>query len=145
MSQHDISNRSYLPTYTAKEHHIIFPIFNAARISNLIFLSISYRSGDYRDELVWAAVWLYRATNDTTYLNTAESLYTEFGLQYWDGALNWDNKVSGVQVRYIKKFTFTMPLTEQVKSQMLIHTVNHRHDVLVCQLLSDRTSTMEGK
>ena len=88
----------------AKEHHIIIPILIAARITNLTFLTISYRSGDYRDELVWAAAWLYRATNDTTYLITAESLYTEFGLENWDGALNWDNKVSGIEVRYIKKF-----------------------------------------
>jgi hypothetical protein len=96
--QDDISNRPYL----AKEHHIIISIFIAARISNLTFLTISYRSSDYKDELVWAAAWLYRATNDNTYLNTAESLYNEFGLQYWNGALNWDNKVSGVQVRYVK-------------------------------------------
>jgi len=56
-----------------------------------------YASGDYRDELVWAAAWLYRATNDNTYLNTAESLYTQFGLQSWNGGFDWDNKVSGVQ------------------------------------------------
>lgn len=61
-----------------------------------------YASGDYKDELVWAAAWLYRATNDNTYLNTAESLYNEFGLQNWNGALNWDNKVSGVQVLLAK-------------------------------------------
>jgi len=95
------------------EHHIIIPIFIAARITNLTFLTISYRSSDYKDELVWAAVWLYRATNDNTYLNTAESLYEEFGLQYWNGAFNWDNKVSGVEVRYIKKFTFRVSLTNQ--------------------------------
>jgi hypothetical protein len=107
----DISNRSYLPTYFAKKHHIIIPIFIAARITNLTFLTISYRSWDYRDEIVWAAVWLYRATNDRTYLNTAESLYSQFGLQFWNGAFNWDNKVSGVEVRYIKKLT--MSLTHQ--------------------------------
>jgi hypothetical protein len=100
--QHHISNRSHLPTFIAKEHHVIIPIVMATRISNLTFLTISYRSSDYRDELVWAAAWLYRATNDTTYLNIAESLYNEFGLQYWNGAFNWDNKVSGVQVRYVK-------------------------------------------
>ena len=71
----------------------------AAGTSNLTFLTLSYRSGDYKDELVWAAAWLYRATNDNSYLNTAESLYNEFGLQSWGGALNWDNKVGGVQVR----------------------------------------------
>jgi hypothetical protein len=77
LSQHGISNRLYLTTYIAKEHDIIIPIVISARISNFTFLSISYRSWDYRDELVWAAVWLYRATNDNTYLNTAESLYKE--------------------------------------------------------------------
>jgi len=85
----------------------------ATSISNLKFLTISYRSWDYKDELVWAAAWLYRATNDNTYLNTAESLYNEFGLQYSNGNLGWDNKVSGVQVRYVKEFTFTMTMKNQ--------------------------------
>ena len=110
MSQHDISNRSYLPTYIAKEHHVIIPIFIAARITNLTFLTISFRSYDYRDEIVWAAAWLYRATNEASYLTTAESLYTQFGLQSNSG-FDWDDKASGIQVRYVKKFTFTVSLT----------------------------------
>nr|AGP76398.1 endo-beta-1,4-glucanase 1 [Amitermes foreli] len=61
-----------------------------------------YASADYRDELVWAAAWLYSATNDSSYLNTAESLYNEFGLLSWGGGLNWDSKVSGVQVLLAK-------------------------------------------
>jgi len=109
----DISNLSYLPIYTVNEHHIKFPIFVVASISNLTFLTFSYRSWDYKDELVWGAVWLYRATNDNNYLNSAESLYDEFGLQYWNGNLGWDNKVTGVQVRYVKEFTFTVSLTNQ--------------------------------
>ena len=71
----------------------------AAGTSNLTFLTISYRSSDYRDELVWAAAWLYRATNHNNYLKTSESLYNEFGLQNWNGGFDWDTKVSGVQVR----------------------------------------------
>jgi hypothetical protein len=111
--QHDISNRSYLPTYIATEHHVIISIFTAARFPDLIFLTISYRSSSYNDELVWAAAWLYRATNDTTYLNTAESLYKEFDLGSSNGWLDWDDKVSGVQVRYVKEFTFTVSLSNQ--------------------------------
>ena len=86
----DISNCSYLPTNTAKNHHIIIPMFMAAGVTNLTFLTNSYRTWDYRDELVWAAAWLYRATNDTTNLNTAESLYNEFGLGSANGWLDWD-------------------------------------------------------
>jgi hypothetical protein len=115
VSQHDISNRSYLHTYIAKEHHIIIRIFIAARISYLTFITISYtcRSSSYNDELVWAAAWLYRATNDNAYLDTAESLYREFNLGSSNGWLDWDDKVSGVQVRYFNKFTFSMSLTNQ--------------------------------
>jgi hypothetical protein len=91
----------------------MIPIFIAAIITNLTFLTISDRSWDYKDELVWAAVWLYRATNDNNCLHTAESLYTEFGLQYSNGNLGWDNKVTGVQVRYVQKLAFTMSLTNQ--------------------------------
>ena len=110
VSQHDFLNRSYVSTYIGKEHHIIIPIFIAARITNLTFLTISFRSYDYRDEIVWAAAWLYRATNEASYLTTAESLYTQFGLQSNSG-FDWDNKASGIQVRYVKKFIFTVSLT----------------------------------
>ena len=85
----------------------------AAGTSILTFLTISYRSSDYRDELVWAATWLYKATNNNTYLNTAQSLYNQYGLQNSNGGFDWDTKVSGVQVRYIKKFTFTMSLVNE--------------------------------
>nr|AGP76418.1 endo-beta-1,4-glucanase [Nasutitermes sp. NpEG] len=61
-----------------------------------------YASADYRDELVWAAAWLYKATNDSNYLNNVESLYNEFGLQNWGGSLNWDSKATGVQVLLAK-------------------------------------------
>nr|ADB12483.1 endo-beta-1,4-glucanase [Coptotermes formosanus] len=73
-----------------------------------------YASGDYKDELVWAATWLYRATNDNTYLTKAESLYNEFGLGNWNGALNWDNKVSGVQV-LLAKLTSKQAYKDTVK------------------------------
>ena len=99
--------------FIAKEQITIIPIFIDGRITKLTFLTISYRSWDYKDELVWAATWLYRATNDSTYLNTAESLYKEFGLVYSVGILSWDNKVTGLQVRFVQKFTFTMSVTKQ--------------------------------
>lgn len=53
--------------------------------------------GGYNDELVWAAAWLYHATEDTGYLARAEALYDEFGLgdahEY-----SWDDKTVGAQI-----------------------------------------------
>nr|AGP76434.1 endo-beta-1,4-glucanase 1 [Sphaerotermes sphaerothorax] len=74
-----------------------------------------YTSCDYRDELVWAAAWLYRATNDSTYLNTAESLHNQFGLQHWNGGFTWDAKVSGVQL-LLAKLTNKQEYKDAIKS-----------------------------
>lgn len=48
----------------------------------------------YLDELVWAALWLYRATNDTYYLGQAESIYRE-GAFYSPKTFDWDDKRAG--------------------------------------------------
>nr|AXQ39851.1 beta-1,4-endoglucanase [Mastotermes darwiniensis] len=74
-----------------------------------------YSSYDYSDELVWGALWLYRATNNKEYLNTAEQLYNEFGLQYWNGDFGWDTKTSGVQV-LLAKLTGKQVYKEKVQS-----------------------------
>lgn len=86
------------PHYFATRDAVYFKV-RAFRATSLTFILLSYRSGDYKDELVWGAVWLYRATNDNTYLTTAEQLYNEFGLQNWNGGFTWDSKISGVEVR----------------------------------------------
>lgn len=52
------------------------------------------RSSDYKDELVWAAVWLYKATGNRDYLEYAEKNYREGPA--W--AFCWDEKWAGAQV-----------------------------------------------
>lgn len=56
----------------------------------------SYSS--YDDELVWGAIWLYKATGDTNYLTKAESYYQNLlgGLGNW--TQDWDNKSYGAAV-----------------------------------------------
>ena len=53
----------------------------------------------YYDELVWGAAWLYRATGDVTYLNKAETLYSQniAGKNLiWTHA--WDDKSYGATI-----------------------------------------------
>lgn len=47
-----------------------------------------------QDELVWAAAWLYRATNDQTYLDYLGSANTG-GTR---NEFSWDDKYTGAQV-----------------------------------------------
>ncbi|KAG6545488.1 hypothetical protein Mapa_013090 [Marchantia paleacea] len=56
----------------------------------------------YKDELLWAATWLYKATNDEAYLryilNTADDFggYKSYSASTW--TLDWDNKFAGAQI-----------------------------------------------
>ena len=62
-----------------------------------------YNSGGYWDELVWAALWLYRATNDPAYLAKAETYYANLadaprGGKAYDWTHSWDDKSYGSYV-----------------------------------------------
>ncbi len=64
----------------------------------------TYSSGGYIDELCWAALWLYKATNDDTYLDKAKEFYeelpnqtqSEFKSYKW--SIVWDDKSYGCYV-----------------------------------------------
>jgi len=73
----------------------------------------------YGDELAWAAIWLYKATNEQAYLTKALDLYNEFGLDYQSNSLGWDNKVFGVQV-LLAEATLDTAITQRVQD-----TVNY--------------------
>ncbi|XP_057790994.1 endoglucanase 5-like [Salvia miltiorrhiza] len=52
----------------------------------------------YKDELLWAALWLYRATDNVTYLNYAIQNGESFGGTTWAiTEFSWDVKYAAVQ------------------------------------------------
>lgn len=62
----------------------------------------------YQDELVWGAIWLYRATNDAAYLAKAESEYAKLSnegqepVKSYKWAIAWDDKTYGCYVLLAK-------------------------------------------
>ncbi|MEU8264539.1 glycoside hydrolase family 9 protein [Micromonospora sp. NPDC048999] len=58
----------------------------------------------YQDELVWGAIWLYRATGDASYLTKAENEYDKLGTEpqsttrSYKWTIAWDNKQFGAYV-----------------------------------------------
>ncbi|KAK3104208.1 hypothetical protein FSP39_025314 [Pinctada imbricata] len=54
-----------------------------------------YNSADESDEMPWGMAWLYKATNESSYLQDAKSMYQ--GGTAW--AQSWDNKLLGTSVR----------------------------------------------
>ncbi|ORX78850.1 glycoside hydrolase [Basidiobolus meristosporus CBS 931.73] len=57
-----------------------------------------YASTGYGDELVWGALWLYRATNDTQYLNTALKYFDQYNLAGKTAPMDWNEKTPGIYV-----------------------------------------------
>ncbi|GAB3892327.1 hypothetical protein GCM10029964_066940 [Kibdelosporangium lantanae] len=64
-----------------------------------------YRSwSGYQDELVWGAIWLYRATGDSSYLAKAETEYTKLATEQqttthsYKWTIAWDDKSYGAYV-----------------------------------------------
>nr|AOV94256.1 cellulase [Antipaluria urichi] len=52
----------------------------------------------YGDELVWAAAWLAKATNDQSYLDKANDLYEEFSIASLKTLnLSWGDKTAGIE------------------------------------------------
>ncbi|WP_309398679.1 glycoside hydrolase family 9 protein [Cerasicoccus maritimus] len=52
----------------------------------------------YEDELVWGALWLYKATGDAAYLTKAESYWSAVGGLNNGWTINWDDKSYGAAV-----------------------------------------------
>ncbi|WCJ39873.1 glycosyl hydrolase 9C1 [Euphorbia peplus] len=58
-----------------------------------------YTSSGYSDELLWAAAWLYRATNDESYLKYVIDNAVYMGGTGWAvKEFSWDNKYAGLQI-----------------------------------------------
>ena len=52
----------------------------------------------YNDELVWGAIWLYKATGNQEYLDKAINYYDQFGFSGQTDFFSWDNKLPGAQI-----------------------------------------------
>ncbi|CAL0326191.1 unnamed protein product [Lupinus luteus] len=58
-----------------------------------------YSSSGYSDELLWAAAWLFHATDDEYYLNYVVDNAVYMGGTGWAvREFSWDNKYAGVQI-----------------------------------------------
>ena len=60
-----------------------------------------YNSSGFVDELLWAAAWLYHATQDRYYISYVTvlhgNMFANWGNPTW---FSWDNKLAGTQVSF---------------------------------------------
>lgn len=79
-----------------------------------------------KDQLAWGAIWLYKATKDTTYLNDAKSLMEN----EYPWGLSWDHLVSAV----------LLLLSEETKD----NTYNNRVEVEIERWINEVPKTNAG-
>uniref|UniRef100_A0ABM0N1F1 cellulase n=1 Tax=Saccoglossus kowalevskii TaxID=10224 RepID=A0ABM0N1F1_SACKO len=86
------------PAYSATLLQHAAELFNFANTYRGIYPGQDYSSTSYGDELALAACWLYYATNDISYIQTAEALYDEFTLGTPSWAYSHQQKNPAVQI-----------------------------------------------
>ncbi|XP_074376812.1 endoglucanase 10-like [Apium graveolens] len=96
-----------------------------------------YNSSKYEDELLWAASWLYHATEDPMYLNYVTvrngKAFANWGNPSW---FSWDNKLAATQVLLSRVSFFgpeEIPDDEKLGLQMYSKTAEY----VMCSILPD--------
>lgn len=105
-----------------------------------------YNSTGYKDELLWAAAWLYHATHNESYLN-----YVSVGngqeFAQWGAAptwFSWDNKHAGVQVLLSRVHLFgTNTTSSAVRSD--IERYKMTAEAIICALLPDSPTSAPNR
>ena len=64
----------------------------------MFILIINSSYSGYNDELVWAALWLFKATGTQSYLTYATSGYSSYGFSGNTDVLSWDSKIAGIKI-----------------------------------------------
>jgi endoglucanase len=77
-----------------------------------------HNSSGYHDELVWGALWLYKATGEAGYLGKAESIYREhFANAPMRWTHSWDDKQYGAVIilaQLTKSDTYKQAVRRQI-------------------------------
>ncbi|KAH6755490.1 glycosyl hydrolase 9B13 [Perilla frutescens var. hirtella] len=80
-----------------------------------------------RDELLWGAAWLHRATRNPTYLSYIQANGQTLGADESDNTFGWDNKHVGARILLSKAFL--------VQNVQPLHDYKSHADNFICSLI----------
>ncbi|KZV37340.1 endoglucanase 3-like [Dorcoceras hygrometricum] len=83
----------------------------------------------YKDELLWGAAWLFRATNEVYYVNVIRSLGANDGTDIF----SWDNKYAGARVLLARR--------SLVDKNKAFEDFRQRAEEFMCRILPDSPSS----
>ncbi|KAK9108734.1 hypothetical protein Sjap_016794 [Stephania japonica] len=107
-----------------------------------------YNSTGYGDELLWAASWLYHATNDHSYLKYVTGEKNGLDLANWLNLttpwFSWDNKLEGTQILLSRLSFFGLERMSNLEGNGLDQH-KQRADIFICSLLTDSPTVSNSK
>ncbi|KAL1815326.1 hypothetical protein ACET3Z_017900 [Daucus carota] len=87
----------------------------------------------YKDELLWAALWLYKATGEADYYNYVLENAHSFGGIGWEMTeFSWDVKYAGVQVMASMLLKETLPQEQK----QILHQYHSKAKHFICACLN---------
>ncbi|XP_057435049.1 endoglucanase 10-like [Lotus japonicus] len=111
---------------------------------NIPEVATYYNSTGYGDELLWAASWLYHATNDDSYLDFVVGQdgedYAQFGSPTW---FSWDNKLAGTQVLLSRLSFFKKDLSNSHGSGL--QSYRKTAEAVMCGLLPESPTATKSR
>ncbi|PIA55518.1 hypothetical protein AQUCO_00700072v1 [Aquilegia coerulea] len=104
-----------------------------------------YNSTGYGDELLWAASWLYHATEDMSYLKFVTGKdgkqFGNFGNPTW---FSWDNKLAGAQV-LLSRVNFFGQEERSNDEKLGLQMYRKTAEAVMCGLLPDSPSATSSR
>ncbi|GJY10491.1 endoglucanase 24-like protein [Tanacetum coccineum] len=95
-----------------------------------------YNSSGFVDELLWAAAWLYHATQDRYYISYVTvlhgNMFANWGNPTW---FSWDNKLSGTQVLLSRVNFFGIKKEISIVENMNLQVYRRTAEALMCMTL----------
>ncbi|OVA12644.1 Glycoside hydrolase [Macleaya cordata] len=105
-----------------------------------------YNSTGYGDELLWAATWLYHATQDKSFLNyvTAQNgkAYAKWGSPTW---FSWDDKLAGTQQVLLSRVSFFGAKGTSNSENLGLQKYRKTAEAVMCGLLPDSPTATSSR
>ncbi|KAK3122567.1 hypothetical protein QOZ80_8AG0615350 [Eleusine coracana subsp. coracana] len=97
----------------------------------------------YHDELLWAAAWLHRASNNASFMNYVELNGLQLGAGDDDFSFSWDDKRAGTKI-LLSKWFLTRKSRNKPRLQML-ETYKAHSDTYICSLIPGTSSFQQSQ
>ncbi|KAK3120866.1 hypothetical protein QOZ80_8BG0642860 [Eleusine coracana subsp. coracana] len=99
----------------------------------------------YHDELLWAAAWLHRTSNNASFMNYVEVNGLQLGAGDDDFSFSWDDKRAGTKILLSKWFLTRKKNKNKPTRLQMLQTYKAHSDTYICSLIPGTSSFQQSQ